>query len=311
MPAAAAAPGTPLSSSTTKGVLTSVIASVAFAGVYFITPLMQPISAEGLWAIRCIFTLPLVVIVLRVSKQWGLASNIWARIRRRPLLLLPLFATAVLLALQLWIFGWAPLHGRGLQVALGYFLLPLVLVVVGRVLYRDQLSWWHWAAAGTAAVGVGFEVVRVGGVSWETLVVCIGYPIYFVLRRALGTNHLGGMLWDMTLMTPVAVFLVVREIVSLSSFDENPMLWWFGPVYAVLTGLALVLYLTASKLLSLSIFGLLSYLEPALLMVASLINGEQIQPGELIMYGAIWLAVLIILTGGVLQLVRARRNGSS
>ena len=292
-----------------QGVVASVVASIVFAGVYFLTPLLLPISAEGLWAFRCLLTIPVVFVVLKVTGQWHLVSEIWARIRKRPLFIFPLLASALLLSLQLWIFGWAPLHGSGLQVALGYFLLPLVLVVIGRVLYRDRLTWWQWAAAGTAAVGVAFELVRVGGVSWETLVVCLCYPIYFVLRRYLGTGNLGGMFWDFLLLLPAGLFFMGREIFATSSFAENSILWWLAPAYAMLTGLALVLFLSASKLLSLSLFGLLSYLEPALLMVASLLNGEQIQPGEFAMYGAIWVAVLIIMCGGIAQMVRLRRGG--
>ncbi|WP_449279298.1 EamA family transporter RarD [Leucobacter sp. GX0328] len=289
-----------------RGVLAAVGSSVIFAGVFFITPMLVPTSAEGLWAIRCLLTIPLVLLVLLAGRQRELIVGIWHRILARPLIILPLIASALLLALQLWIFGWAPLHGRGLQVALGYFLLPLTLIVVGRLLYRDRLTWWQWAAAGIAAVGVVFELFRVGGVSWETLVVCVGYPIYFVLRRQLGTGHLGGMFWDLVIVLPALLFFVVREIVATPALSENPLLWWLGPLYGLTTGLALILYLTASKLLSLSLFGLLSYLEPALLMVASLLNGERISAGEFVMYGAIWLAVLVITAGGAVQLLRSR-----
>lgn len=279
-----------------------------FAGVYFVTPLLAPASAEALWGIRSLCTIPIVVVVLLSARQWHLAADIGRRVRRRPLLLLPMLAAGLMLALQVWIFTWAPLHGRGLQVALGYFLLPLVLVVVGRALYRDRLTWWQWAAAGIAAVGVVFETVRAGGVSWETLVVALGYPVYFVVRRAIGVAHLGGMLWEIALLAPAAIFFVVREITTAPTMLENPALWWLGPVFALATGVALICYVQASKLLSLSIFGLLSYLEPALLMVASLLNGERIAPAELVMYSAIWCAVLVILAGGIAQLARARRG---
>src|SRR5690606_1491384 len=132
--------------------------------------------------------------------------------RRNPLLL-GILACGALIAAQLWVFSWAPLHGRGMQVALGYFLVPLVLVVLGRFLYKDRLAWWQWLAAGIAALGVGFELIRVGGVSWETLLVALGYPVYFVLRRALGIAHLGGMFWEFAALAPVAAVLLVLEVV--------------------------------------------------------------------------------------------------
>ena len=155
-------------------------------------------SAEGVWAARAVAMLPFLTVVLYVSGEWRIVSDIWRRVQRKPLLILGLGASALLLAAQLWLFSWAPLNGRGIEVALGYFLLPLVLVVVGRVLYRDQMSRLQWLAAGIALIGVVHEIWRVGGVGWETLAVCLGYPAYFVLRRSLGVSksrrHVVGVL---------------------------------------------------------------------------------------------------------------------
>lgn len=280
---------------------------MSFAGVYFVTPMLAPMPAESIWSVRNLITIPIIVLALLATRQLPIATEIGTRIRRRPLLLLPILACGLLVAAQLWVFTWAPLHGRGLQVALGYFLLPLVLVVIGRFLYRDRLVWWQWLAAGIAAVGVVFEIVRVGGLSWETLLVALGYPVYFVLRRTIGTAHLGGMLWEFGMLAPVALVLIVLEVARGDAFAANPALWWAAPVFAGWTGVALVLYIAASRMLTLSLFGLLSYLEPALLMVSALLIGETIARNELVLYGAVWIAVLVIVGGGIAQLVRRGR----
>ena len=291
-----------------RGVLASVASSVFFGVLYFFTPQLAPLSAESVWAIRVVFAVPCIAIVLLSLRDWHLFTETAARIRRRPLLLLGILASGALLAAQLWVFAWGPLHGRGLQVALGYFLLPLVLVLVGKLVYRDQLRWWQWLAAGCAAVGVIFELVRVGGISWETLLVALGYPVYFVLRRSLGTNHMGGQLWEMSVALPLAIALTTLELTRGTAFAENPRLWWLAPAVAITAAIALLLYIVASKLLPLSTFGLLSYLEPALLMVAALLLGETIAREELFSYGAIWAAVLIVVAGGVVEVLRGRRK---
>lgn len=294
-----------------RGILTSVASSVLFGGIYFVTPMLAPASAESIWGIRNLITIPVIALALLAIRQWHLITEVGRRIQRKPVLLLGILVCGVLVAAQLWVFSWAPLHGRGMQVALGYFLLPLVLVVVGRLLYKDRLAWWQWLAAGCAAVGVGFELIRVGGVSWETLLVALGYPLYFVLRRALGIGHLGGMFWEFLALAPVAVVLLGLEIADGSATAANPALWWAAPLFAVASGVALMFYLAASRLLTMSLFGLLSYLEPALLMVASMLNGERIAAGELVIYGAIWVAVLVLVTGGIAQLRANRGSGSS
>ncbi len=263
-------------------------------------------SGEAVWAIRAVITLPFVTVVLLTTRSWRLVSTIAARVRRRPVLAFGLVASAALLSLQLWMFSWAPLNGRAMQVALGYFLLPLVLVIVGRLLYKDRMAWWQWLAAGIAGLGVVYEITRIGGVSWETLVVALGYPIYFVLRRALGTGHLGGMWWDFVIMTPLAIAVLVWSFADGVWLGENPALWWWAPGISLLAALALLLYLMASRLLSMSLFGLLSYVEPAMLVVASLLIGERIASDEWFTYLAIWAAVLVLVIGGAVQLRRLR-----
>ena len=291
-----------------RGALASVGSSLAFAGVYFVTPLLAPAAAESIWALRNLITLPIILLAIIAVRQSHLITEIAHRIRRKPLLLLGIIASGLLISAQLWVFTWAPLHGRGLQVAMGYFLLPLVLIVVGKFLYHDRLSWWQWAAAGIAAVGVVFELFRVGGVSWETLLVALGYPVYFVLRRAIGTGHMGGMFWEFLVLVPVAVAMVVAEIIRGTATAANPALWWSAPLFAVWSGVGIVLYVAASRLLTMSIFGLLSYLEPALLVVASVLNGEQITEGEWFIYAAIWTSVLVLIAGGIAMVLRARRT---
>ncbi|MGI8393054.1 EamA family transporter RarD [Leucobacter sp. W1038] len=294
--------------SQSRGVLVSVGSSVSFGLIYFLTPLLAPMSGESVWAVRTLVSLPFIAVVLIALRRWGLAAEVARRIRRTPLLALGVVASGLLLAAQLWIFSWAPLNGRAMQVALGYFLLPLVLVLVGRFLYGDRMVWWQWIAAAVAATGVAFEIIRVGGISWETLVVALGYPVYFVLRRAIGIGHLGGMFWEIAVLFPVAIVVVWLNFSSGSLLAANPALWWAAPSFSLFAAFALLLYLLASRYLSMSIFGLLSYLEPALLVVAAVLIGERIAPGEWFTYGAIWTAVLILVIGGTVGLARSKRR---
>ena len=292
-----------------RGVVVSVGASTLFAALYFATPFLAPASAELVWAFRGLIAIPVITAALLVFRQWRLVGEVVRRVRKQPWLLLGVLICGVLIAAQLWVFSWAPLNGRGLQVALGYFLLPLILVIIGRFLYKDRLLWWQWLAAGIAAVGVGFEIVRVGSLSWETLLVALGYPVYFVLRRTIGTNHGGGMFWEFVLLAPLgAVFVVLDVVIDGHLIEVNPAFVWFAPLFGLWSGIASVCYILAARLLSISIFGLLSYLEPALLVVASLLIGERILAAEWPMYIAVWAAVAVLVTGGTIQLIRARRT---
>lgn len=292
----------------TRGTLASIASSVLFSIVYFLTPSLAPLSAEGIWAIRVVITFPFIAVVLVSMKQWDLTSEIWARVKRQPALLLGILASGSVIGVLLWLFGWAPLHGRGLHVALGFFLFPLVLVVLGRFLYRDRLRWWHWFATLLAAIGVALQIALVGGISWETVVVTLGYPLYFVIRRAIGIAHSGGMFWEFLVAAPLAVVVMWIEITAGTAFEANPTLWWFAPLFALISAVAFLMFIIAAKLLPISIMGLLTYLEPALLVVASLLIGERIARLEYVSYSFIWGAVLIILVGGIVQVSHQRRR---
>lgn len=291
----------------TKGVALSVFSSVLFALLYYYASLMTPLSGEIVFGWRMLLTMPCVGLFLLYSGDWRLATALLAQLRTRPLFWLGLPLSAALVGVQLWIFMWAPINGRGLPVSLGYFMMPLVLVLIGRFVYQERPTRLQWLAVGCAAVGVANQLWQVGGVSWETLVVAIGYPLYFVWRRWLGNDNLGGLWCDMLLMLPVAAWFVLSSDAPLAAFDERPLLYLLVVGLGMISALALVCYILASRQLPFSLFGLLGYVEPVLLVVVSLILGESISAAEWPTYIAIWIAVGLLVLEGVRKLLAFRR----
>ncbi|MGO4998358.1 EamA family transporter RarD [Oceanisphaera sp. W20_SRM_FM3] len=291
----------------TRGIGLSVFASVLFAFLYYYASLLHPLSGEVVFGWRMLLTMPCVALFLLYSRDWHLVTTLFSEAKRRPLLWVGLPISAALMGVQLWIFMWAPINGRGLPVSLGYFMMPLVLVVIGRFVYQERPSRLQWTAVGFAAIGVANEVWQAGSISWETLVVALGYPMYFVWRRYMGTDNLGGLWCDMLLMLPVAAWFVSSVEQPFFAFDVRPLLWPLVVGLGMVSALALVCYIVASRLLPFSLFGLLGYVEPVLLVVVSLILGESIQEGEWLTYIAIWLAVGLLVLEGVKRLLTFRR----
>lgn len=291
----------------TKGVALSVFSSVLFALLYYYASLMTPLSGEIVFGWRMLLTMPCVGLFLLYSGDWRLATALLAQLRTRPLFWLGLPFSAALVGVQLWIFMWAPINGRGLPVSLGYFMMPLVLVLIGRFVYQERPTRLQWLAVACAAVGVANQLWQVGGVSWETLVVAIGYPLYFVWRRWLGNDNLGGLWCDMLLMLPVAAWFVLSSDAPLAAFGERPLLYLLVVGLGMISALALVCYILASRRLPFSLFGLLGYVEPVLLVVVSLILGESISAAEWPTYIAIWIAVGLLVLEGVRKLLAFRR----
>lgn len=295
-----------MTSRSVKGVTLSLASSVFFGVLYFVMPYMAPLTGEAVWALRILFALPVITLILLVTREWPLLGEAMSRLKQKPKIAIGMIATSLLLAAQIWVYMWAPLNGRALQVALGYFLFPLVMIIVGRILYNDRLTRMQLIATIIAAIGVISELIRVGHISWEALIVCLGYPLYFVIRKALGLNNTIGMWFDMLLMVPLATYTIFASVKYGPSLIGATHLSWLVPVIGVSSAVAILFFVLGGKYLSMSVFGLLSYIEPALLMVAALLIGESIAPGEYVLYVAIWLAILLVIVDGIRQILKAR-----
>ncbi|MEG3003186.1 MAG: EamA family transporter RarD, partial [Comamonas sp.] len=112
-----------------KGVVVSVLASLLFGAIYYLSPFLAPLDGEQIFGWRVLMTLPFTTLLLLWRKELTAALALLARARREPVFAAQLVLSVALLGVQLWIFMWAPMNGRALPVSLGYFLLPLVMVV--------------------------------------------------------------------------------------------------------------------------------------------------------------------------------------
>ncbi|MBJ9703872.1 EamA family transporter RarD [Acinetobacter calcoaceticus] len=294
-----------------KGVSLSVMASITFGVLYFYTQLLSQLDSEQTFGWRIIATLPVLTLFMWWSGDLGYIKNIYQRILAKPSLLLLLITTSVLTSVQLWLFLWGPMHGRGLQVSLGYFLLPLVLVLAGSVLYGEKISKFQWVAIILAVIGVGHEIWRLGSIAWETALVAVGYSAYFLLRKTIKTDNLGGFWWDLVIILPIAIYLTHTGLLPYSKFIDQPSLTLVIVGLGILSAIGLGSYILASRFLPLVVFGLLGYLEPVLLALASLVLGESIGQEEWFTYIPIWCAVFVLVLEGAVHLYQQHQKAKN
>lgn len=288
-----------------RGIVTSLLASALFAAMYYLAPHLLPLNGEQVFAWRILLTWPLTTGLLLASGQgaaaWALLRSVW----RQPKRLLLILLSAALLGGQLWLFLWAPMNGLALPTSLGYFLMPLAMVAAGRYLFAERLSPWQSLAVAVAALGVGYEWWRAGSLAWTTVFVTLGFTAYFSLRRYLQTDNLTGHWLDMLLLLPAGVYFLLRpDAAGLSAWQlglAQPQLYPQLPLLGLLSAAALALYMTAHRLLPMALFGMLSYVEPVLLVLVALLLGERLQAGQLPLYAAILLALAFMLLDGWLR----------
>jgi chloramphenicol-sensitive protein RarD len=177
------------------------------------------------------------------------------------------------------------------------------MVLVGRFYYREQLAPLQWLAVACAAFGVAHELWATHAFSWPTVVVALGYPVYFVIRRTIHADSLATFASEMMLLLPAALAIIATSPRAQAAFD-HAMLWAaLLPGLGALSTIALACYLKSSRLLPMALFGILGYVEPVLLVVLSVtLLGERLSAQQFATYVPIWMAVAITAVHSVLFL---------
>lgn len=291
-----------------RGVAMSVFASLIFAVIPGYALYLGPLDGVQVFAQRILWSLPAVFVLLIVAGRISMLKEALLRLVREPILILALFLTAALLGVQWLIFVWAPINEQMLDLTMGYFLMPLSLVLVGRVFYSEYLRRLQRIAVCFAAVGIIHELWVVGGLSWVTFLCAVGYPPYFMLRRWMGFDAFSGFFLEMLVMSPLALYLVI-SLAPAHAFVESPQLWYLLPGLGLLSTFAFAAMLGASRLLPLGLLGILSYVEPVLLFLFSVFwIGEAVESGQWLTYVPIWLAVTLVIFDSLRVLVKQSRS---
>ena len=291
------------------GVSFAILSNVLFGVLYAYSSFLSPLSGTQVFIWRMLAMWAALVGYLMVSGRLGLHIDKLKVLRGAKQWAWLLLPTPIFLS-QFWLFMWAPVNGQGVQTAMGYFLFPLMMVVFGCVLFGEKLSRLQWLAVAFAALGVGSEVIRTQSVSWATLWVCGTYPVYYILRRLQGIGAVTGLLVDLTIFALFALaylFFFAPSSLTLVSGSGFFIMMLVG--LGVLSVLAMKTNIDASQMLPVNVYGMMSYLEPALLFILAVtVLGNPFESAMIYSYGLIWLGIACLIAHGVKQLRQASRK---
>ena len=294
------------------GVILAILSNLLFGVLYAYSSFLAPLSGTQVFIWRMLAMWAALICYLLVSGRLGLHVNKiknLVSIKQWAWLLLP---TPIFLS-QFWLFMWAPVNGQGVQTAMGYFLFPLMMVIFGCVFFGEKLSRLQWLAVAFAALGVGSEIIRTQSVSWATLWVCGTYPLYYILRRMQGIGAVTGLLVDLTIFAPFALaylFFFAPSSLSLVSGSGFFILMLAG--LGVMSVLAMKTNVDASQMLPVNVYGMMSYLEPALLFILAVtVLGNPFESAMIYSYGLIWLGIVCLIMHGIRQLRSAHKQSQT
>ena len=291
------------------GVALAILSNLLFGVLYAYSSFLAPLSGTQVFIWRMLAMWAALIGYLLISGRLGLHLDKLKALRTVKQWVWLLLPTPIFLS-QFWLFMWAPVNGQGVQTAMGYFLFPLMMVVFGCVLFGEKLSRLQWLAVGFAAVGVGSEIVRTQSVSWATLWVCGTYPVYYILRRLQGIGAITGLLVDLTIFAPLAVaYLLFVAPSSLGLVGGSSFFIIMLAGLGMLSVLAMKTNVDASQMLPVNVYGMMSYIEPALLFILAItVLGNPFDSAMIYSYGLIWLGIACLIAHGVRQLRRAHKQ---
>jgi len=257
-----------------RGILISLLASLLFGYMYYFSTLLKPLSGTDIFGYRMLFTFPFVALALIMFKQKQALVEHLKRIKNRPLFALSYIICGALMGYQMWLFLWAPNNGSSLSVSFGYLLLPIVMVAAGRLIFKERISTLKFIAVLIAAVGVISNIILKGGLSWEAIVICVGYTTYFSVRKALNNTDLAAFCLEMLSLLPISFYFAFQTDFATVQ-ESNPNIWGLLVLLGLISGAALIAYVIASNMLPMNLLGLLGYVETILMVIISFSIGDE------------------------------------
>lgn len=241
---------------------------------------------------RIIWTLPLCLLIVAFRRQFGELLGAL----KSPRSLLALLASSVLIAVNWFVYIWAIMAGEVYATSIGYYLNPLVNVLLGTLVLGEKLSRRQWIAVAIAAVAVALLAAGALTSLWISLCLGVSFALYGLVRKQVQVGSLPGLTIESAILLPVAGGIAIWYAASPagSAFGQDAGLSALIVFSGVVTAVPLLLFAIAARRMDYSTLGFLQYIAPTIVFFLGLFVFEQpLAPVKLISFVLIWIAVAI------------------
>lgn len=282
-----------------RGVLAAVVAYGLWGFLPIYWKALQTVPPFEIMSHRTVWSLVFVLLLLALRRQWGWIQ----KVRQRPRILVTFLASTCLLGLNWFTYIWAVNSGHVVDSSLGYFINPLISVLLGVAFLRERLRLWQGVAIALAAAGVLYLTLGYGSFPWIALVLAMSFGFYGLLRKTAPLGSLEGLGLETALLSvPTLAYLLSLEVAGTASFGHaglstSVLLALSG----VVTAFPLLMFGYAARHVTLATVGILQYVAPTLqFLLGIFLYGEPFSQTRLIGFAAIWLALLVYSLEGFL-----------
>ena len=286
-----------------QGLLFGLATYIQWGFLSLFWKLLAGVSAYNTFSWRIIFTVVTMLVYASVAKQntrfkKELVEQLWQDKKA----LLRMLLASFLIAANWLIYIYAVGHGQATQASLGYYIMPIVSILFALIFLRESLSRTMWVAVVLAFIGVLVLVANTGKLPMVSLGLALSFGFYGLIKKGVRLSSDVAMLVESGLLLPfVAIYLVFFSPESFSSYSSVEM--FLLAISGVVTAVPLLCFSEAVKRAPLNLIGFIQYLNPTIqLLVAILVFGETVSFGELKGFLFIWLAILVFVSGQILNL---------
>ncbi|MBB3033176.1 EamA family transporter RarD [Alteriqipengyuania lutimaris] len=243
---------------------------------------------------RIVWTLPVCLMIVAFRGQFPAIREALAD--RRALLVLA--ASAVLIAVNWLVYVWAIQQNQVYAASLGYYINPLVNILLGTLLLKERLTRAQWIAV--ALAGVGIAVLAGGALStlWISLTLAFSFATYGLLRKQVSVGALPGLTIESAILVLPALGVAAWFWASPqgSSFDDSLGLSLAIMLGGLFTAVPLLMFAIAARRMDYSVLGFVQFLAPSIVFILGLtVFGEELHPAQAFCFGCIWIAAAIFV----------------
>jgi chloramphenicol-sensitive protein RarD len=215
---------------------------------------------------------------------------------RQPRTLLRFAAAALLIGFNWLLYVWAVIHGHIVEASLGYYVNPLVNVLLGVAVLRERLGRPQVIAVALAAAGVAVLTVRYGRLPWIAISLACTFGLYGLVRKTVAADAIVGLLWETAILTPAAVvYLALLASRHAGAFGRDAFATTLLALGGAVTAVPLALFARGARSLPLSTLGFVQYLSPSIqFLIAVFVYGEPFTAAHAVTFGCIWTALAIL-----------------
>ncbi len=273
-----------------KGAINGVTSYLiwGFAALYWVH--LDTVDTRDVLAHRAVWTAPTVALLLLFGRRLLAAIALL----RQPRTLAIVACAAALSASNWGIFLWAIANEQATEASLGYFLLPLLNIVIGMTLFGERIDNSQKLGVAFAVLAVLVQVVYFRGLPLVALGLALTFGLYGAIRKKVSIESMEGLFLESLMMVPFALaWLVIRDGGGLGTGSLTVDLLLIGS--GLFSAIPLLCYVTASRLMPLTALGLVFYIGPtAQLFVAVVVFGESMLPVQALAFALVWIGLLLV-----------------